>query len=118
MRGLFVTSLIGAMGVCAMASAQPSGRAESATLCLDGLGVSHPATCHSQSASRLDSTPDICTCNGPYQEVKTNWCARGEQPPADTAEFDRARLAAVHDGKLISFMYQGKRACVPLGPNG
>ncbi len=114
MRVLFLTTLIGALGVCAAASAQP----ESATLCLDGLGVSHPATCHSQSASRIDSQPDICVCQGPYQEVKTNWCAKGERPPADSADFDRARLAAVRDGKLLNFSYQGKRACVPSGPNG
>ncbi len=115
MRILFLTTLIGAVGACAVASAQPQ---ESATLCLDGLGVSHPATCHSQSASRLGGTPDICICQGPYQEVKTNWCAKGEQPPADSADFDRARLAAVKNGTLFNFMFQGKRACVPQGPNG
>ena len=35
-----------------------------------------------------------------------------------SADFDRARVAAVKDGALYNFMYQGKRACVPLGPNG
>ncbi len=115
MRVLFLTSLIGALGLCAAASAQPR---DSAVLCLDGLGVSHPATCHSTSASRLDSKPDICICQGPYQQVRASWCAKGEQPPADTADFDRARLAAVHDGSLEGFSYRGKAACVPVGPNG
>ncbi len=114
MRVLFLTSLIGALGVCSVAAAQP----DSAILCLDGLGVSHTATCHSATASRLSPAPDICTCNGPYQEVKASWCARNEQPPADSADFDRARLAAVHNGSLVGFSYQGKRACVPLGPGG
>ena len=114
MRLLFLTSLIGALGVAGAAAAQPG----SAVLCLDGLGVSHPAVCHSSTGSRLSPEPDICTCHGPYQQVKASWCARGEQPPADTADFDRARLAAVHHGSLVGFSYQGKPACVPLGPNG
>lgn len=117
MRVLFVTTLIGALGACAFAAAQP-GPNSSAVLCLDGLGVNHPPVCHTQSASRLESTPDICSCNGPYQQVRTNWCAKGEHPPADTADYDRARVAAVHDGSLLGFTYQGKRDCVPLGPNG
>lgn len=118
MRILFMTSLICGLGACAVAAAQPTGPGAAATLCLDGLGVNHPATCHSQSASRLDSTPDICMCQGPYREVKTNWCERGEKPPADTAAYDRARLAGVKDGNLYSFTYHGKRDCVPKGPNG
>ncbi|HEY5410576.1 MAG TPA: hypothetical protein VIJ94_07605 [Caulobacteraceae bacterium] len=117
MRVLFMTTLIGALGVCAVAAAQPASH-DSAVLCLDGLGVSHPATCHSSTASRISPEPDICTCNGPYQEVKTSWCARNEQPPNDSADFDRARVAAVHNGSLVGFTYQGRRACVPLGPNG
>ena len=117
MRVLFLTSLIAAAGACAVASAQPASN-DTAVLCLDGLGVSHPPVCHSSSASRLSTEPDICSCRGPYQQVKTNWCAKGEQPPADTADFDRARLAAVKNGSLYDFMFQGKRACVPQGPNG
>ena len=118
MRVLTLTTLIAALGACAAASAQPTGPGSSAVLCLDGLGVNHPAVCHTQSASRLESTPDICQCNGPYQQVQTNWCAKGERPPADTADYDRARVAAVHDGNLYSFIYRGKRDCVPTSPNG
>ncbi len=115
MRVLFLTTLIVTAGACAVASAQPR---DSAVLCLDGLGVNHPATCHAMSASRLESKPDICECQGPYQQVQADWCAKGESPPPDTAEFDRARVAAVHNGSLSGFSYQGKRACVPVGPNG
>jgi len=115
MRVLFLTTLIGAVGACTVAAAQPR---DSAVLCLDGLGVNHPASCHSNGASRLESTPDICECQGPYQQVRADWCAKGEQPAADTADFDRARVAAVHNGSLSGFTYQGKRACVPQGPNG
>ncbi len=120
MRVLFVTSLIAAAGFCAVASAQPrvAAPSDSAVLCLDGLGVSHPPVCHTNGASRIDTKPDICSCRGPYQQVKTNWCAAGETPPPDSAEFDRARVAAVKNGTLFNFMWQGKRACVPLGPNG
>jgi len=107
------------VGACAAAAAQPAqGPGDSAVLCLDGLGVNHPPVCHSSTASRLSPEPDICSCHGPYQQVRTNWCARGETPPPDSADFDRARVAAVKDGSLYNFMYQGKRACVPLGPNG
>ncbi len=118
MRALFLTSLIAAVGVCGAALAQPANTGESAVLCLDGLGVNHPPVCHTNGASRISTEPDMCTCHGPYQQVRTNWCAKGESPPADSADFDRARVAAVKDGALYNFMYQGKRACVPLGPNG
>ncbi len=119
MRVLSLTSLIAAVGACAVAAAQPApANNDSAVLCLDGLGVSHPPVCHTNTASRLSTEPDICSCHGPYQQVRTNWCARGETPPADSADFDRARVAAVKNGTLYNFVYQGKRACVPLGPNG
>jgi hypothetical protein len=117
MRVLFLTTLLAAAGAYAVASAQPSPR-ESAVLCLDGIGVNHPPVCHTNGASRLSTEPDICSCHGPYQQVMTNWCAKGERPPADTAEFDRARLAAVKNGTLFNFVYEGKRACTPMGPNG
>jgi hypothetical protein len=118
MRVLFLTTLIGALGACAVAAAQPANPGESGTLCLDGLGINHPAICHTDEASRFPTTPDICICNGPYQTVRTNWCAKGERPPPDTADYDRARVAAVHDGNLFGFTYHGHRDCVPPGPNG
>lgn len=118
MRVLFLTSVAAALAVASVAAADSNTTNNPATLCLDGLGINHPPLCHSQEASRFPAAPDICICKGPYQTVKAPWCAPGEKPPADTADFDRARAAAAQKGDLMSFTYQGKRACVPLGPEG
>ena len=113
MRALFLTTLIAGLGVCAVAAAQPS-TTDSGTLCLDGLGINHAPICHSQTATRLDSTPDICICEGPYQTVRGPWCAPGEKSPNESADYEHARLAAVHHGSISGFSYQGRRACIPL----
>lgn len=119
MRILFVTSLIAGLGACAVAAAQPASNTENnpATLCLDGTGYSHPATCHTQSATSFAQAPDICICEGPYREVKAPWCAPGEKPPEDTADFEQARAKAAQRGDLMSATYQGRRMCVPLAPS-
>jgi len=87
---------------------------DAATLCLDGLGTTHPAVCTKMSATRQPTPPDICICPGPYRTVKAPWCAPGEIPPVDDAAFDHARAKAAEDGSLFGDTYQGKRMCVPL----
>ena len=87
---------------------------DGATLCLDGLGVSHPPICTKMSATRQPSAPDICICTGPYRTVKAPWCAPGESPPPDTAAFDRARAKAAQDGSLFGDLFQGKSMCVTM----
>lgn len=114
-------TLAAALAVSGAAVAQPATSyqsapppREAATLCLDGLGTTHPPVCTKMSASRQPSAPDICTCQGPYRTVRAPWCAPGEKPPADTAAFDRARADAAQDGSLFGDRYQGQRFCVPL----
>ena len=107
------------MGGAAFAQPDPSIQAaapprEAATLCLDGLGSTHPPVCTKMSATRQPSAPDICICTGPYRTVKAPWCAPGEKPPTDTAAFEHARAKAAEDGSLFGDLYQGKRMCVPL----
>ncbi len=114
MRVVFLTSLIGVLALGAAASAQPAADNNPATLCLDGIGVNHPPICHSQSASAFPQPPDICLCQGPYREVKAPWCAPGEKPPGDTADFDHARAKAAEHGDLFGATYNGRRMCVPL----
>jgi hypothetical protein len=93
-------------------SAAPS--TDAATLCLDGLGSTHPPVCTKMSATRQPSAPDTCLCLGPYRTVRAPWCGPDEKPPADTAAFDRARAKAAQDGSLFGDRYQGRRFCVPL----
>lgn len=91
---------------------------DNATLCLDTLGVNRPATCRSFSASRIDSTADICQCLGSTATVIAPYCGPGEQPQADSGDYDRARRAAsLKDGSLIGKTYKGRSFCVarPVG---
>ncbi len=119
MRSLFVTVLAGVAALAAAAAAQPSSSGphrDAATLCLDALGENHVPVCTKQDASRFAAAPDICVCNGPYRQVEAPWCAKGEVPPGDTADFEHARAAAAQShSSLFGATYQGKRMCVPLG---
>jgi len=122
MRVLFLTVLAGFAAVSAAAMAQPSSPQhqrpkEAATLCLDGLGINHPPVCHTQSASRFPTPPDICQCLGPWRQVDAPYCAKGEKPPADSAAFEHARAKAANDGSLFGDTYKGKRMCVELSGN-
>ncbi len=120
MRTLFLTALVGLTAAAAVAVAQPSQRElehNPATLCLDGGGNQYPAVCSKQQASRFPSPPDICHCNGPYRRVDASWCGPGEKPPAESAEYSRARAAAsAKDGTLVGKTYKGQRMCVALTP--
>ena len=109
---------LSALAAASAAMAQAPGPRDTATVCLDPMGVGHPAHCESTNASRFATQPDICLCRGPLRQVDAPWCAAGEAPAADTADFDRARVAyaSSHGNSLVGFSYQGKRACVP--PNG
>ena len=122
MRTLFLTALAGPAAFASVAAAQPGGHDErdAATICLDTLGVTHPANCHTLTASRLESKPDICLCQGPWLTVKAPWCAADERPAPDTAAFDRERYAYAgkHGNSLFGFSYNGQRACQPVPKNG
>ncbi len=119
---LLVLISVAALAVASVAAAQPSSAPHSsepaATLCLDTLGGSHPPVCHSMSASRLASPPDICLCHGPYMQVRAPYCAPGEKPPAESAAMEHARAKAAKDGSLFGDSYEGRRMCVVLKDNG
>ena len=117
MRALFMTALVGFAAVSALAIAQPGQShppRQAATLCLDGSGENHAPVCHSHSASRFASAPDICQCHGPWRQVEAPYCAAGERAPNDTAAFEQARAKAAEDGSLFGDTYQGKPMCVEL----
>jgi len=125
MRALILSALIAAASTAAIAQPQPNPPPNlrgnpTATLCLDPNGVSHAPVCRSQNASRLPTAPDICSCNGPQLHVDADWCAPGERPPADTLEFNlaRAKFARENKNSIIGMTFEGRRACVPLGPTG
>ena len=112
MRALFLT-VLAVSAVASVVVARP-GPHNAATLCLDGLGINHAPICHEMSASRFPQVPDICQCRGPYRQVEAPYCARGERPPADSADFDRARARAAQDGSLFGDTYHGRSMCVSL----
>ena len=121
MRSLFLTTLAGVAAVASAALAQPSSSRphDAATLCLDGLGINHAPVCTKHTASRFPAAPDICQCDGPYRQVDAPYCAKGEKPPGDTADFDRARAAAAaKNSSLFGATYHGKPMCVSLSDGG
>ena len=81
-------------------------------LCLDTLGINLGATCSSFEGGRLRPDPDICLCR-PGTPVIAPVCRAGEAPQAETADYDRARLAASRaGGTLVGKSYQGRSFCV------
>jgi hypothetical protein len=116
MRSLVLTVLAGC-AAASVASAQAIGPNDRATICLDPGGVSHPALCHSQNASRFPTQPDICSCHGPWRTVKLPWCEAGEARAPDSAEMNTARVAwaAKHNNSLDDFRFNGLRDCIPPG---
>ncbi len=116
MRVLFLTVLAG-LAAATTAAAQPH---DAATLCLDPGGINHAPVCKQMQASRFPQTPDICQCHGPYRQVDAPWCGPGEKPPADSAEFDRARAAYVdkNGSSLFGASYHGQSMCVVKGEGG
>jgi hypothetical protein len=81
------------------------------TVCLDVAGKSLPARCHGQ-ASRLDAREDICLCPAGGDRVTIPVCPAGVKAPAESAAYERARLAAVSKGSLAGASYQGQPMCV------
>ena len=103
-----------ALSLCAGAAlAQSTGgiRPTTTTLCLDVSGKNLPATCRAQ-ASRLDPREDICTCPLGGDRVTVPICPQGVSPPAESAAYEKARLAAVTNGSLVGATYEGKPMCV------
>jgi hypothetical protein len=81
-----------------------------ADICLDVSGATLPVVCKAD-ATRLDHRVDICHC--PHgQQVTIAVCGPGEQPPAESLAYDRARLLALRKGSLVGDMYEGQRMCV------
>lgn len=116
MRALLLP-LVAGLAAASAAMAQPaSGPGDKATLCLDPGGVDHAPLCRSHNATRFVQPPDICVCDGPYRQVEAPWCAKGEKPPNDTAEFERARAAYAmsHGNSVMGGTYEGRRMCVTL----
>jgi hypothetical protein len=95
----------------AVASAAPI-EPKTTTICLDVSGRTRPATCHYQSASRLDKREDICQCMKGGQEVKVDVCPSGVRPPSESAAYERERYALVQHGSLVGQSWHGRPVCV------
>jgi hypothetical protein len=101
-----------ALAMSAPMAAQASGE-RTATVCLSLDGSSRGAVCHKTSTWRQD---DICNCPGTTDQVTAPLCAAGESPAPDSADANRARHDAVHNGSLVGATYKGKRFCVRPEP--
>lgn len=105
----------------ALADPTPTGpvRAQSGKVCMDTLGGRHAPTCHSITASRIETDPDICVCGGGFIEAAAPYCGPNEAPAPDSRDADRARLAAFKaNGTLVGASYQGHSFCVTRGRSG
>ncbi len=117
---------LAALGLClaaapAAADPRPTGPIElqGAKVCLDTLGVRHAPDCRTTNASRIVTDPDICLCPAGLREAPAPYCDPGETPAPDSADADRARLAAVKaTGTLVGASYGGRRFCVTRGRTG
>jgi hypothetical protein len=123
MRTRFLMALVGVAALATSAAAQPPAHGDerdAGTLCLDTLGINHPPTCKTMSATRLESKPDICLCLGNWVTVKVPWCAKGQHPPAESADYERARYAYASKNhlSLFGFAYKDQPACINTTKNG
>lgn len=99
------------LALAAPAAAEaPKAAPQEITICLDVGGHSQPAVCHA-SGGRLDARDIICLCPE-GRRITAPVCGEGENAPAETAAFDRARKDAAADGSLIGDLYEGRPMCV------
>jgi hypothetical protein len=116
MRQIIFAAIAGFTIASAAAAAEPVVP-DTATLCLDTIGVNHPPVCHTLSASRINTQPDICQCLGPWRHVTASWCAPNEKAPAESHSYEVARLdhARKHKDSIVGATYDGKPMCVRPG---
>ena len=104
---------VGTLALAGVANAQSlaDNPPKTTTICLDVAGKQLPAHCRGQ-ASRLDAREDICLCPAGADRVTTPVCPQGVRAPAESAAYERARLAAVQHGSLVGQSYNGQPMCV------
>jgi hypothetical protein len=101
-----------ALALSAGAASADSIDRSSTTICLDSGGRQLAPSCKSQDASRINQQEDICICPAATLRVKAPLCGAGVTPPAESAAYERARLAAVSHGSLEGAQWQGQAICV------
>ena len=99
--------------IAGAATAQPIGQypPRSTIICLDVSGRLRPKTCK-VPASRLDPSEDICICPADTERVTVPICPPGVRPPPESAAYEQARRAAVHNGSLMGATWQGQPMCM------
>ena len=114
MKNILLVSVLAlsALAMSAPLAAQASGE-RTATVCLNMDGSTRGAICHKTSTWRQD---DIFNCPGATDQVTAPLCAAGESPAPDSADANRARHEAVHNGSLAGGTYKGHRFCVRPEP--
>jgi hypothetical protein len=111
MKSVILATVL-SLGTLAMsmpvAAQAPSGE-RTATVCLRVDGSLRAPNCKRSSLWRQD---DICNCPGPTDMVQAPLCAPNEVPAPESADANRARVAAVHNGSLVGATFNGRRFCV------
>ena len=99
--------------IAGAAMAQPIGQnpPRSTVICLDVSGRLRPKTCK-VPASRLDLSEDICICPADAERVTVPICPPGVHAPPESAAYELARRAAVHNGSLMGATWQGQPMCM------
>jgi hypothetical protein len=109
---VFSLGLLSALAAGA-ALGQPS-RSATTSICLDPAGRTLPVSCRAK-ASRVEHEEYICQCLHGGEQVTIAVCPEGVRPPTDSAEYERARHAAIQRGSLIGATFQGQPICVRRG---
>jgi hypothetical protein len=110
-----ISLCLGLMGALAAGAAlgQPSRNATT-SICLDPAGRTLPVSCRAK-ASRVEHEEYICQCLRGGEQVTIAVCPEGVRPPAESAEYERARHAAIQRGSLLGATFQGQPICVRRG---
>jgi hypothetical protein len=100
-----------ALGLMAALAVGPAlAQPQTTSICLDPGGHTLPVTCQTR-ASRVQYEEYICQCLKGGEQVTIPICPKGVRPPADSADYERARYAAIKKGSLVGAMYKGRPMC-------
>jgi len=106
-----ISAIIGLVGALAAGAAlgEPS-RNTTTSVCLDPSGRTLPVSCRAK-ASRVEHEEYICQCLRGGEQVTIPVCPEGVKPPAESADYELARHAAIHRGSLVGQTYKGQPIC-------
>jgi hypothetical protein len=110
LRALLVGGALALLAQPASAQLLPK---ETATVCVDVNGGLKAPDCHSQEASRLQRTDDVCVCSKGVR-AEASVCPDGASPPGESAAVANFRRMYLRNRQtLVGASYEGHWLCVP-----